>query len=70
MSDKLISDLFDLSLTHILAGVDQRNAAIYVKRSEDGQTNIDRNVMDAVHYMLRKPIKTMMNELAEGITIG
>lgn len=69
MSDQLISDLFDLSLTHILAGVDQRNAAIYVKRSEDGQTNIDQNVMDAVHHVLRKPIKPLVEEMAEGIAI-
>lgn len=45
-NDKLMSDLFNFSLTHNIVEVDPSNARIYLAKSKNGKTNITKDVME------------------------
>lgn len=45
-TDNLMSDLFDLSLTHNIVEVNPNNARIYLARSKNGKTNITKDIME------------------------
>ena len=64
--DAFVADFFDLSLTYNLVDVDPKQAFLYVKKSEDGSTNITEEVMDTVLKAVNKPIVTLSDELASG----
>ena len=64
--DTFVSDLFDLSLAYRLMDVDPSRAFLYVKKSEDGSTNITEEVMDTIVKAVSKPIVTLTDELNKG----
>ncbi len=61
--NRIISDIFDLSLNHRLLGVNPRSATIYVVESEDGTTNITDEIVELLFGVFKRPIKTLSEEL-------
>ena len=61
--NRIVSDIFDLSLNHRLLGVNPRSATIYVVESEDGTTNITDEIVGLICEVVKRPIKTLSEEL-------
>lgn len=59
----IVSDIFDLSLNHRILGVNPRSATIYVMESEDGTTNITDEIVEIIFEVVKRPIKTLIEEL-------
>jgi hypothetical protein len=64
--DTFVSDLFDISLSYNLVDVDSSRAFLYVKKSDDGSTNITEGVMDTIVKAVTKPIVTLIDEWRMG----
>ena len=61
--NRIVSDIFDLSLNHRILGVNPRSATIYVMESEDGTTNITDEIVELIFEVVKRPIKTLNDEL-------
>lgn len=61
--NRIVSDIFDLSLSHRILGVNPRLATIYVMESEDGITNITAEIVGLLFEVFKRPIKTLSEEL-------
>lgn len=61
--NRIVSDIFDLSLSHRILGVNPRSATIYVEESEDGTTNITDEIVGLLFEVFKRPIKTLSEEL-------
>ena len=61
--NRIVSDIFDLSLNHRILGVNPRSATIYVVESEDGTTNITDEIVELLFEVFKRPIKTLNEEL-------
>ena len=61
--NRIVSDMFDLSLNHRILGVNPRSATIYVVESKDGTTNITDEIVGLIFEVVKRPIKTLNEEL-------
>lgn len=57
--DRFLSELMDLSMTHMIIGVSEES--VFVSKSLDHQTNIDGDVVDAFVHLFNRPYRYMVN---------
>ena len=63
--NKIVSDVFDLSLNHKILGVNPKMATIYVMESKDETTNITDEIVELIFEVVKRPFNTLYEELQE-----